>query len=86
MFSAEQNKKAEKCKVVKIGDGNKFMHFKVTYTDSKGDHEHQVSFDNKTKQISCDCTWCSYYGLKKTNKHKRCYNCLAVMKKLKMVD
>ncbi|MBU3905152.1 MAG: hypothetical protein KJ906_03325 [Nanoarchaeota archaeon] len=86
MFSKDQERKANKCKVIEVGEGNKSKHFKVIFTDSKGDHEHQVSFDKKTKEMSCDCSWCSYYGLQKKNSGKQCYNCLAIMKKLKMVD
>ena len=82
MFSIEQHRKANKCKIIKMGEGNKSKHFKVIFIDSKGKHEHQVSFDKKNKKLSCDCSWCSYYGLKQ---EKQCYNCLAVMKKLKLI-
>jgi len=82
MFSKAQQNKADKCKIIKMGEGPKSVHFKVLFTDSKGEHEHQVSFDKKTKKLSCDCTFCSYYGLKRK---KQCYNCLAVMKKLKLI-
>ena len=83
MFSKDQEKKAEKCKVIEMGSGTKSKHYKVIFNDSKGRHEHQVSFDKITKNLSCDCSWCSYYGLKQ---NKQCYNCLAVLKKLKLVD
>ena len=83
MFSQAQHKKADKCKVTKIADGVKSIHFRVEFTDSKGEHDHQVSFDKKTKKMTCDCTWCSFYGLKKGHENKKCYNCLAVLKKLK---
>ncbi|MBU3896782.1 MAG: hypothetical protein KJ697_02510 [Nanoarchaeota archaeon] len=82
MFSAAQIKKAESCKVTKEDESPSKIYFKVIFTDSKGEHEHQVLFNKVTKEIACDCSWCSYYGLKKTSKGKRCYNCLAVMKKL----
>ncbi len=82
MFSPEQIKKAEKCKVKKVDETPNAIYFKVTFTDSKGEHEHQVSFEKATKKISCDCSWCSYYGLKKSSKGKKCYNSLAVMNKL----
>ena len=85
MFSKEQERKANKCEVIEVGEGNKSKHFKVIFTDSKGEHEHQVSFDKKTKELSCDCTFCSYYGLRKHNRDKRCYNCLAIMKHLKLI-
>ena len=85
MFSKEQEKKADNCKIIKIGEGPKSKHFKVIFVDSKGEHEHQVSFDKKTKELSCDCTWCSYYGLRKGSREKRCYNCLAIMKKLDLI-
>lgn len=84
MFSPEQIKKAEKCEIIKVDESPKKIYFKVTFTDSKGEHEHQVSFDKKTKEINCDCSWCSYYGLKAKSRGKRCYNCLAVMKKLNL--
>ncbi|MDD5416508.1 MAG: hypothetical protein PHU12_00870 [Candidatus Aenigmarchaeota archaeon] len=84
MFSTAQERKAEKCEVVKTDETPKKIYLKVTYVNAKDVHEHQVSFDKKTKEISCDCSWCSYYGLKKKSKGKRCYNVLAVMKKLGM--
>jgi replicative DNA helicase Mcm len=43
----------------------------------------------RRKGIPCwcgNCTWCSYYGLRPKSRNKGCYNRLAVMKKLKLVD